>query len=542
MRVEVKDLAAVAIYIRWSTEDQGNGTTLQVQQEACFAYCDRQGWSVSSDFVFVDDGYSGGNLHRPGLERLRSLVQSGSVDTVVVYRMDRLSRDLADATGLVGKEWRGRAVVRSATEDVIPEQDEGWLNYSFRAAFADYERRVIRQRTYAGKVRRSQEGYKVAGGAPYGYRRTEKPGVFEEDEERAEVVRQIFAKCAVENFGLPALARWLNEMGYRPARAAKWTVGTVRPILVNPVYKGRVVFGRQKFLKTSAADPGPWRRLQTPRVDVEAAPGTLPALVSEELWDLAQEALSRRRAWMEQTSGRSLGSQRLLTGIIYCKCGGRLMPKTGGARRSGQDSYRCRGNEQTERCSHEPGYISVDLLDRIVTQQVLDRVTAEGFPAQLALALTGQVREEMNLLTVRRRGLEEDLERLEGELRFLDGEYRARRLTIEEVRRLRVQVEEEKGSVLLRLAQVETSLADQQRELREQQAALAQVELARRWDRLDMQQRRALVRTFVRRVVAHRARGAQELSLHIDWAFETDLREQEIVTRIPGRTKRTSVV
>ncbi|MFZ5826590.1 MAG: recombinase family protein [Bacillota bacterium] len=530
-------MATTAIYIRWSTEDQGNGTTLQVQQEACLSFCDKNGWCVSDDLIFVDDGYSGGNLHRPGLERLRELVQSGSVDTIVVYRMDRLSRDLADATGLVGKEWRGRAVVRSATEDVIPEQDEGWLNYSFRAAFADYERRVIRQRTYAGKVRRSQEGYKVAGGAPYGYRRTEKPGVFEQDEERAEVVRQIFTKCAVENFGLPALARWLNEMGYKPARAAKWTVGTVRPILVNPVYKGRVVFGRQKFLKTSSREAGPWRRLVTPRVDVEAAPGSLPPLVSEELWDLAQEALQKRRAWMEETSGRSLGSQRLLTGIIYCKCGGRLMPKTGGVRRPGQDSYRCRGNEQTERCGFEPGYISVDLLDQIVTQQVLDRVTSEGFPAELAAALTGQVREEMNLLTVRRKGLEEDLERLEGELRFLDSEYRQRRLTIEEVRRLRGQVEEEKEALLRRLAEVETSLADQYRELREQQAALAQVELARRWDELDMQQRRALVRTFVRRVVAHRRRGAQELSLHIDWAFETDLREQEIVARIPGRQK-----
>lgn len=529
---------AVAIYIRWSTEDQGNGTTLQVQQEACMAYCDRQGWCVSDDLVLVDDGYSGGTLHRPGLERLRDLIRSGEVGTVVVYRMDRLSRDLADATGLVGKEWRGRAVVRSATEDVIPEQDEGWLNYSFRAAFADYERRVIRQRTYAGKVRRSQEGYKVAGGAPYGYRRTEKPGVFEVDEEKAEVVRQMFQKYALENFGLPALARWLNEMGYKPSRAEKWTVGTVRPILVNPVYKGRVVFGRQKFLKSSAADPGPWRKWVTPRVDVEAAPGTLPPLVSEELWDLAQETLQKRRAWMKQTSGRSLGSERLLTGIIYCKCGGRLSPKAARADRPWQDQYRCRGNEQVERCQFEPGYITIELLDSVVTQQLLARVTAEGFPEQLATALVGQVWEEMNLLTMRRRGLEQDLERLEGELRFLDSEYRKQRLTIDEVRRFRGQVEEEKAGVLRQLAEVDTSLADQYRELREQQAALAQVELAHRWDELDMQQRRALVQTFVRKVVALRPRGTKELHLHIEWAIETDTAEQDLVAKIPGRRKR----
>lgn len=524
-------MAKAAIYIRWSTEDQALGTTLQVQRSSCFAYCDREGLYVPEDLVFVDEGWSGGNLARPAMDRLRAAVRAGLVDMVVVYRLDRLSRDLADATGLVGKEWKGKALVRSATEDVCPEADEGWLNYSFRATFADYERRVIKQRTYAGKVRRLQEGLKVAGGAPYGYNRTAKPGVFEVDEEQAEVVRAIFYKCARENVGLITLAKWLNEMGYKPPRAALWGAPTVRLMLLNPVYKGHIVFGRQKFLKRSSGEEGPWRKMQEPVVSVAAAPGTLPALVSEELWEQAQGAIARRRSWMEQTSGRSLGSDRLLTGLIYCRCGARLCIKQRQERR--KDVFRCLANDTMGVCTHKPAYIPVPLLDEIVVQQLLGRLKSEAFQERLGQAVDVKVRNEMAALAQRRDGLDSEVEGLSGELRFLDAEYRKQRITIEEARRLRGQVEEERAGLLRQLAEVETMLMDQQKALREQQAAVGQVELARQWDTLTNQQRRQVLRNFIQRIEAYRSRETGEVSLQIQWAFETDTQDQEIRVEAP---------
>lgn len=524
-------MARAAIYIRWSTEDQATGTTLAVQREACFGYCDREGLYVPEDLVFVDEGWSGGSLLRPAMDRLRAAVRAGLVDMVVVYRLDRLSRDLADATGLVGKEWKGRVLVRSATEDVRPEADEGWLNYSFRATFADYERRVIKQRTYAGKVRRLQEGLKVAGGAPYGYVRTAKPGVFEVDSEQAPVVRALFEKCARENLGIIAIARWLNEMGYKAPRAALWGPATVRLMIANPVYKGQIVFGRQKFLKSSAAEAGPWRRLQEPVVSVPAAPGTLPALVSEELWEQAQAAVASRRQWMEKTSGRSLGSERLLTGLIYCRCGGRLSVKVRGGKR--QDVFRCLSQDHMGACPFRPAYVPVDLMDELVVGQLLSRIQSPAFVQSLGRLVGAKVGGEMMALMQRRTALEGQLEGLAGELRFIDGEYRKQRITIEEARRLRAQVEEERSSLLRQLAEVETSLMDQQKALRSQQAATAQVELAGQWEKLTNQQRRQVLQHFIQRIEAYRSRETGEVSLHIQWAFETDETDQEVVVEAP---------
>lgn len=522
-----------AIYIRWSTEDQAQGTTLQVQREACFSYCDREGLYVPEDMVFVDEGWSGGSLKRPGMDKLRALVRAGDVDLVLVYRLDRLSRDLADATGLVGKEWKGKAVVRSATEDVKPEVDEGWLNYSFRATFADYERRVIKQRTYAGKVRRIQEGLKVAGGAPYGYRRTAKPGVFEVDEEQAPVIRAIFAKCAKESLGIIAIARWLNEMGYKAPRAALWGPATVRLMIQNPVYKGHIIFGRQKFLKRSSADDGPWRKLQTPDYSVPAAPGTLPALVSEELWEMAQAAVASRRSWMEKTSGRSLGSERLLTGLLYCKCGGRLTVKQRGKKQT--DVFRCLQQDHMGVCPFRPAYIPVPLMDEIVVGQLLSRIQSPAFVASLGRLVGAKVGGEMMNLMQRRESLEKQLEGLDGELRFVDTEYRKQRITIEEARRLRAQVEEERASLVRQLAEVETSLMDQQKALRTQQAATAQVELAGQWEGLTNQQRRQVLQHFIEKIEAYRSRETGEISMHIQWAFDTEVEDQEVVVEAPKR-------
>jgi site-specific DNA recombinase len=491
---------------------------------------------VLDQHIYVDDGYSGGNMYRPAMDALRKAVQTGQIDTVLAYRMDRLSRDLADATMLVGREWRGKATVRSATEDVRPEADEGWLNYSFRAAFADYERRVIRQRTYAGKVRRLQEGFKVAGAAPYGYIRGEKPGVFAIDDEKAEVIRAIFGKCAEENMGLPSLCRWLNEMGHKPPRAAKWAVGNLRPILSNPVYKGRVVFGRQKFLKSNAQEAGPWREMRDPVIDVLAAPGTLPAIVSDELWDLAQAALKRRRVWMEETSGRSLGSARLLTGLIYCKCGGRLSPKSPG-KRDRSDYYRCRTNEQVEPCPFNPGYIEIDVLDALVTKELLERLRSKGYRGRVEEGISKQIQSGVGDMAKRRVTLQTQLDDLVGEQSFIDGEYRKQRITIEEARRLRTQMEEERSSLQKEIGEAVAVLADQQREIRERQLALSQIDLADRWDELDTQQRRQLVRQFIRRIDALRVKESREFTMDIEWGFETEMGNELIEVVIP-RTRK----
>ncbi|HWI61210.1 MAG TPA: recombinase family protein, partial [Symbiobacteriaceae bacterium] len=80
----------VAAYIRWSTDDQSDGTTLDVQKESCMHYIKSQGWQFREDLCFIDDGYSGGTLDRPAMTALRQAVKAGNIQCVVVYKLDRL--------------------------------------------------------------------------------------------------------------------------------------------------------------------------------------------------------------------------------------------------------------------------------------------------------------------------------------------------------------------------------------------------------------------------------------------------------------------
>jgi site-specific DNA recombinase len=108
----------VAIYIRWSTEDQGQGHTLEIQRESCRYFCLSQGWAPRVEQIYIDEGYSGANLERPALTRLRQAVTARLIDCVVVYKLDRLSRNIKDIINLALDEWEGLCCVRSTQEPV----------------------------------------------------------------------------------------------------------------------------------------------------------------------------------------------------------------------------------------------------------------------------------------------------------------------------------------------------------------------------------------------------------------------------------------
>jgi site-specific DNA recombinase len=509
-------VSKAAIYIRWSTEDQGQGTTLDVQLEQCRQYCNRQGWYVPDDLVFIDDGYSGGNLHRPALTRLRSLVESGHVDTLVVYRLDRLSRNLADATSLVDREFKNRAVVRSATEEVYPEADEGWLNYSFRAAFADYERRIIRQRTMAGKLKRLRDGRKVHGRAPYGWRHTVKPGVLEIHPEEAEVVKQFFARCAYENMGAPALARWANRQGIPSPQGAKWHQGALRRLLQNPIYGGRILFGATRQLKSSKEESGPWIQSRSPDVEVEADPQSVPPIISRALWEMAQRVIETRTT--NGTRGRGVSNPHLLSGFLYCRCGSRMGPKTAGAK-GGSVYYRCYREAEVEPCPVQGGYHDATVLEANVEGHFLGLVGDPGARRRLLDKIAGQQQEDTALFQAELRQAEQELAQLEKELAFVDRQFRREEITIAEARRIRAGIEEEVRQVLGRQARAQERLAQAGNSRLRRSVALAQLDLTTKWELLTVLERKQVMRHFIQRIDAYRPRGGGAAEVTVTWLW-----------------------
>lgn len=311
----------VAIYIRWSTDDQSDGTTLEVQLDGCRHYLLSQGWKVNESLTFVDNGYSGGNLDRPGLDKLRKQIRQGQVDCLVVFKVDRLSRSVMDTVNLVLDEWEGRTYLKSAREPIDTTNAMGKQFFYMLVSYAEWERSVIRERTMAGRRKRAQEGYKPSAVAPYGYRHSKsKTGALEIVAEEAAVVQRIFERYNAGE-GAKTVVNTLNREGISFRTGGPWNERTVLYLLSNRVYVGDMVYGRLTRNPRRGKEEGEvfWSRNDDPLV-VEGST-FLPPIVSRQQFDLAQEAKLQRTTAPGKPSGRSIASPYLLTGIAKCTCG-----------------------------------------------------------------------------------------------------------------------------------------------------------------------------------------------------------------------------
>ncbi|HWI52894.1 MAG TPA: recombinase family protein, partial [Symbiobacteriaceae bacterium] len=309
----------VAIYIRWSTEDQGDGTTLVVQQEGCQHYVLSQGWRVTPSLIFIDDGHSGGTLDRPRLGDLRKAALAGEVDCVVVYKLDRLSRSVMDTVNLVLGEWDGRTHLKSAREPVDTTSPMGKQFFYMLVSYAEWERNVIRERTHSGKMRRAKEGRNPGIPAAFGYKKSDDVGRFDIDPKAAELVQWIFRKY-LEEWGAFKIADELNRTGVLSPTGLKWHKTTILQMLRNPIYSGRLVYGRTTTNPRRQRDKSEPQYLKNPNPIVAEAP--CPPIISLSEWERAQTLLSQRHRGA--TGVRSLASDYLLTGILKCQCGANM--------------------------------------------------------------------------------------------------------------------------------------------------------------------------------------------------------------------------
>jgi site-specific DNA recombinase len=186
-----------AIYARVSSERQRHEHTIASQTAALRKLAEQRGLTVPEEFVFEDDGFSGANLQRPGLEQLRDRAFEGYFEVVLCHAPDRLARRYAYQVLLLEEFARGGIGVVFAKEPEQSGSPEDELLRHFQGMIAEYERAQIAERCRRGKLHRARGGaVSVLSGAPYGYRyvrRTEHADAFYEiDELEAPIVPEIF--------------------------------------------------------------------------------------------------------------------------------------------------------------------------------------------------------------------------------------------------------------------------------------------------------------------------------------------------------------
>lgn len=300
-----------AIYTRKSSEEglEQDFNSLHAQRDACEAYVLSQageGWTALPT-AYDDGGISGGTMERPGLKALLADIAARKVDVVVVYKVDRLTRSLADFAKIVEVFDQNQVSFVSVTQSFNTTSSMGRLTLNMLLSFAQFEREVTSERIRDKIAASKKKGMWMGGNLPLGYDADGR--TLRINEAEAETVRHIF-RVYVELRSVHLLAEELRDQGIRPKRrqtkAGAWiggevfTRGALFHLLTNRVYLGMV----------------PHKK--------EAYPGLHKPILDQQSFDAAQRVLESNR--IRRTSGSVRRTQSALMGKLFDEHGQAMTP------------------------------------------------------------------------------------------------------------------------------------------------------------------------------------------------------------------------
>ncbi len=328
------------IYTRVSTSMQVDGFSLDAQKEKLRRYAEFQEFTVTGEYS--DEGKSGKNIEgRPEFQCMLNDISNGkdSVEYVLVFKLSRFGRNAADVLSSL-QLMQDYGVNLICVEDGIDSsKDSGKLMISVLSAVAEIERENILVQTMEGRKQKAREGKWNGGFAPYGYELID--GELKIAEDEAEIIRVIYDKFIHTTMGANAVARYLNRQGYVKKKRQNGTLDSftahfVKIVLDNPIYCGKIAFGRRKTEKIQGS------RNQYHVVKQEEYPvydGIHDAIISEENWQLAQE--KRKKTGVKSEKIYSAEHQHLLSGILRCpECGAALYGSVNRKRKKDGSFYR----------------------------------------------------------------------------------------------------------------------------------------------------------------------------------------------------------
>ncbi len=377
-------MTRVCLYLRISTDEDHQPTSLGTQRERLERYCEAmEDWHVVHAFA---DQASGITLERPGLQQALGLARERRFDLLLVYRVDRLSRKVRQLAGLAEELDRLGIVLKSATEPFDTGSPAGRMMLQMLGVFAEFEHATIVDRVTAGLDRRVREGRWMSGRTPYGYARAN--ALLVPDPVRAPVIRRIFRLYAEGKLGTTAIARQLEAEGAPAPRKQGWSPNALQLILANPAYRGLIRWNGSLF------------------------EGLHEPLVDQELFEKAQQILRRRGE--DASLRRGNPSDFLLSGLVRChRCGRAYVGTSAHGRSSRYTYYACstRYKYGPTRCSGER--LPKERLEAAVLTQLAE-VYRDGPLIERALA------EAAKHTAKERPQLEEQLGSTRAELASLD--------------------------------------------------------------------------------------------------------------------------
>jgi len=325
-----------AIYVRVSTEEQAQeGFSIRAQEQKLKDFVNVKDWSIYD--LYIDEGISGKNItERPAITRMIDDIKAGHVKNVLVFKLDRLTRSVADLVYLIDVFNQNACAFNSLMESLDTSTASGRMFIKIIGIFAEFERENISERVRIGKERKTREGYSNnSGHRSYGYDRAVGERIQTINESEAENVRKIFDMYVNQGMSLSAVSRSFNMQKIPTKQGSIWCSATVRAILTNCNYVG--------YVRYCMHDSN--RNFETK--------GKHEAIISEDLYNKAQ-ILIKKNARVAPTKKPSL--QNYFVNLLYCDvCGHKYKPlntvyytKAGDKRKS--HVFRCHSKSVKAEC------------------------------------------------------------------------------------------------------------------------------------------------------------------------------------------------
>lgn len=402
----------VALYVRVSTTSQlEEGYSIEEQKAKLESYCDIKDWHIYN--VYTDGGFSGSTTERPALEQLIKDAQSKLFDTVLVYKLDRLSRSQKDTLYLIDDIFlKNNIEFVSLLENFDTSTPFGRAVIGLLSVFAQLEREQIKERMQLGKLGRAKSGKSMMWAkTSYGYNYNKDTGTMTVNEYEALAVKEIYSSY-LAGMSITKLRDKINE---EYPKQPVWSYRTIRGILANPVYCGLNQYKGQTFQ------------------------GTHKAIISLDDFEQTQRELAKRQQTAKELSNpRPFQAKYMLSGLAQCGyCHAPLKVILGQKRKDGTrfKRYECyqRHPRKTKgvtvyndnkKC--ESGYYDMELLEHYVLTRIAQ---LQNDPDKIQELFSYDTSPEID-----RRAIQKQIDSLTLKLSKLNDLYLDDRITLDELR------------------------------------------------------------------------------------------------------------
>lgn len=336
-----------ALYARVSTERQEDEQTIEVQIAEIKERIAADGHTLPKENIFLDDGWSGAILQRPGLDTMRSAALERKFDVLYVYDRGRLARKY-HYQEIVIEELQDRDIQFISLKDRAVESEDDRVIQGIQGLFSEWERTKITERFRIGKLQRAKAGRLINGQVPYGYIRFRKdkdtPATVSINEEEATVIRKIFQWVGDERLSMREVRRRLHDEGIPPQKGKNeyWTKGPIHRLLQNETYIDGVVYYNKSeaIVAKKPIKNRVYKRVKKTSRRMRGKENWIPYQVPIILQD--RDLFERVQKILNDNKRQKVAHPKyeyLLTGLIWCACGMRRVGD--GSSRHGHCYYRC---------------------------------------------------------------------------------------------------------------------------------------------------------------------------------------------------------